>query len=100
MSSSLAELTLADGKHLKARLVIGADGAKSRIRQLAGAMQSRNTHTGRSGTVLEPANFLTHASSRQEACRFLLRGGRRKTHPTHTLISMQQCENSLGVMAW
>lgn len=35
-SGALAELTLADGQRLKARLVVGADGAKSRIRQLAG----------------------------------------------------------------
>jgi ubiquinone biosynthesis monooxygenase Coq6 len=35
-SSSLAELQLADGSSLQCRLVVAADGARSRVRQLAG----------------------------------------------------------------
>lgn len=35
-TNALAELMLADGQTFKARLVVGADGARSRTRQLAG----------------------------------------------------------------
>ncbi len=35
-TNSLAEVRLADGQTCKVRLVVGADGARSRTRQLAG----------------------------------------------------------------
>jgi hypothetical protein len=35
-SSQLAELSLAGGRRLRARLVVGADGGQSRVRELAG----------------------------------------------------------------
>ncbi|HEY9097315.1 MAG TPA: UbiH/UbiF family hydroxylase [Thiobacillus sp.] len=48
-----SSLTLADGKQLEAELVVGADGAASRIREWAG-LESTTTPYGQSGVV---ANF-------------------------------------------
>lgn len=52
-TNSLAELRLADGRTIQARLVVGADGARSRTRQLAGSKSpSMNTkHDSRKSRI-------------------------------------------------
>lgn len=49
----MAELTLADGQRLGARLLVGADGRDSWVRETAG-LSARNSHYGEKGVV---ANF-------------------------------------------
>lgn len=61
-----ARLTLSDGRSLRARLVVGADGANSRVRELAGIRASLSDYPQRAIV----ANFDTAKPHRDCACQW------------------------------
>ena len=66
-----ATVTLADGAALRARLIVGTDGARSFVRQAA-AIRTRGWEYGQSGIVLTVAHERDHAGTAHE--RFLPTG--------------------------
>ncbi len=66
-----AVLTLDDGRRVSARLVVGADGARSRLRELAGIEVERHAY-GQRGVVANVATDKSHQSTAWQ--RFLPTG--------------------------
>src|SRR5690606_36780775 len=70
-SGAPAQLTLADGRQLRARLVIGADGRQSAMREQAGTRTTTWSYD-QTGIVRTVAHELPHEGAAQE--RFLPAG--------------------------
>jgi 2-octaprenylphenol hydroxylase len=68
---SHAEVTLASGRRLKAYLVVGADGARSRLRELAG-IRVNSRHYGQQALVANVRTALPHEDTAWQ--RFLPTG--------------------------
>ena len=69
--TQVAELQLASGRRLKARLVVGADGAASRVREAAGLQWSLRDYPQRALV----AHFHTEQPHRDAACQWFGRDG-------------------------
>ncbi len=71
LAENAAELTLKDGRILRARLIVGADGADSWVRQQAGI----EVDTRQYGQMAVVANFSTEKAHRNTAFQWFLRAG-------------------------